>query len=89
MSRSHDDEIVHRRLDTARREPVVQVAEVVAELDDCAATDLTPTYERLDHLLENVFSDPPAPEAQVRITFTYEGYRVTVEQDGSAQFVKV
>jgi len=35
-----------------------------------------------------VFDEPPEPEAQVEMTFGYEGYRITVEQNGDAQFVK-
>lgn len=41
-----------------------------------------------DHA-DEIFSNPPAPEAQIRITFSYEGYRVTVEQDGTAKFVAI
>lgn len=89
MGFQHDDEIVHRTLDTAAAEPVGQVAETVAELEGKRHDELKPTYDHLDHVLDYVFENPPAPEAQVQITFTYEGYRITVEQDGSAQFVKV
>lgn len=88
MTNPQDDSIIHRTLDTEQRDPVVQVAEIVAAIEGKDIDELTTTYEKLDHLLTNVFTDPPKPEAQVTVTFSYEGYRITVEQDGSAQFVK-
>jgi hypothetical protein len=88
MTDPPDGKIVHRTLETDREQPVVQIAEVVAELEGKSHEQLTTTYEHLDHVLEYVFTTPPVPEAQVEITFSYEGYRITVEQDGSAQFVK-
>ena len=88
MGNQQDDSIIHRTLDTEQSEPVVQVAEIIASLEGKDVDELTTTYEKLDHLLTNVFNEPPEPEAQVKVTFSYEGYRITVEQDGSAQFVK-
>lgn len=89
MSDSPDDEIVRRQLDTEDEEPVTMIAEIVAELEGVRHDELKPTYEHLDHVIDEIFSHPPVPEAQVEITFTYEGYRITVEQNGSAQFVKI
>ncbi len=89
MGEGTEDEIIHRELDTDIEEPVVQIAEVVAELEDKPMEELTTTYHHLDHVLDYVFQNPPVPEAQVQITFSYEGYRITVEQDGSAKFVKL
>lgn len=89
MANSPDDEIVHRNLDTEMGEPVTQVAEIVADLEDKRHEDLKPAYEQIDSVLEEIFSNPPRPEAQVEIVFTYEGYRITVEQDGSTRLVRV
>jgi hypothetical protein len=89
MSPSHDDEIVHRTLETDQQEPAAQIATHVADLSGRAPENLTTAYEQIDHVLEHIFSNPPQPEAQVQITFSYEGYRITVEQDGSAQFVEI
>lgn len=88
MGDSPERRIIHRELETDVEEPVVQIAEIVADLEDVPHEDLTRTYDHLDHILTYVFENPPVPAAQVQITFTYEGYRITVEQDGSAQFVK-
>jgi hypothetical protein len=89
MCDAPDEEIVRRQLDTEREEPVVTIAELVAELEGVRHDELKTTYEHSDHILGEIFATPPVPEAQVEITFTYEGYRITVEQDGSAQFVEV
>lgn len=89
MDEVPEEEIIHRQLDTERDEPVTMIAELVAELEGVQHDELTTTYEHLDHVLGEIFSNPPVPEAQVEISFTYEGYRITVEQDGSAQFMKV
>jgi hypothetical protein len=88
MTEQHEDEIVHRTLETERDEPLVQVAEIVADFKEVDADTLDSAYRKVDHLLDNVFSDPPSPDAQVQITFSYEGYRITVEQNGEAKFVK-
>ncbi|MDS0297657.1 hypothetical protein NDI76_02745 [Halogeometricum sp. S1BR25-6] len=89
MDETPDDAIIQRQLRTSAEEPAVQVAEIVAELEGTAADRLEPTYTQIDHMLDHLFSNPPAPEAQVEVTFTYEGYRITVGQSGRAQFVKV
>ena len=89
MAANHDDEIVHRDLNTDVESPAVAVAEVVAELQGTEVNDLPATYDRVDGVLDNLFSTPPAPEAQMTVTFTYEDFRVTVEQGGTAKFVQV
>ena len=89
MSGDLDDEIVHRQIDTGGPEPAVQIAEIVADLDGKGHEELTSAWSQIDNMLTEIFSDPPDPEAQVQVQFTYEGYRVTVEQNGSCEFVKV
>jgi len=89
MNDQNDDDIVHRVLDTDDRDPSSQIPEIVAELEGKRNEELTTTYDHLDHVLDHIFSNPPAPEAQVTITFSYESYRITVEQNGNAQFVKL
>lgn len=88
MTNVPNDEIIHRELDTERETPVVEIAEIVSEIEDIPHQELTTTYEHLDHLLDELFSTPPVPEAQVVVSFTYEGYRIKVEQDGSAQLIR-
>ena len=88
MSGDHRDEIVHRELDADRASPAIQVAEIVADLEGKGPTEVTTIWDCIDDVLTRVFSDPPSPEAQVEVTFSYEGYRVTVEQNGVATFVQ-
>jgi hypothetical protein len=45
-------------------------------------------YEVTDHVIDNIFSTPPAAEAQFEVSFSYEGYRITLEQNGSMQLLK-
>ena len=88
MGNSSDQEMYHRDLDTDAEQPVEQIAEIVADLEEQSMKDLTPLYSQLDHVLDQLFSDPPAEEADVVISFTYENYRITVEQNGHAKFVE-
>lgn len=62
---------------------------IVADIEGKDVNELATTDGCIDHVLDHVFSNPPAPEAQVEISFNYEGYRITVEQNGRAEFVKV
>lgn len=87
-SRHEDGEVVYRTFDVDEADPNVSVARTVAELENVETEELTPLYDCIDHILEHVFSDPPVPAAEAQITFSYEGYRITVEQDGSAVFRK-
>jgi hypothetical protein len=44
--------------------------------------EMATMYGCVDGVLDDLFSDPPADEARMRIEFSYEGYRISVEQDG-------
>ena len=37
--------------------------------------------------VRTLYSSPPPAEAQAMIKFTYEGYRITLYQDGQAVFM--
>lgn len=89
MTDTHEDEIVHRELDTDRAEPAVAIAAVVADLKGTQADELTPTYDCIDGIISELYSNPPSPDAQMTVEFTYSGYRITVDQDGSAEFIHV
>lgn len=89
MGTDHTAEIVHRELDTDRENPAIQIVEVVAALEEEPEEELATVWGCIDDVLSPVFSTPPSPEAQLEITFSYEGYRVTVNQDGHAKFVEI
>lgn len=81
-------DIVHRTLETNGSAPAIQIAEAVADLEETEPTELPTLYDCIDGMLSDLFSDPPAPEAQMTVEFSYAGYRITVEQDGTVKFVK-
>lgn len=81
-----DDGAVSVQFDTDTEEPGLAVAEAVAEIEGRDTTDLAAIYGCIDHVVDHIYSDPPAPEANVEVSFDYEGYRVTMRQDGEATF---
>jgi len=83
-----DDEIVHRELNTDREEPAVAVAEIVAELEGKHADELTTTYACIDGMIRSCIRIR-RHQRQMTVEFTYSGYRITIEQSGTAEFVKV
>lgn len=89
----HGDEdemaATHWEFDVDREDPEVDVVEVIAELEGKDQNDLSPLYGTIDHLIENLYSAPPPAAAQARIAFTYEGYRIVLNQDGHATFMKI
>lgn len=89
MTGNHESEIIHRQLDSDVDSPAVAVVETVAELEGKDVNEVSTAYECIDGTLEGLFSTPPAPEAQIEVMFSYEGYRITVEQNGTAEFVQV
>jgi hypothetical protein len=89
MAGNPSDEIIRRELDTGAENPGVEVAEAVADIEGTDPTQIGTIYERVDDTLDRLFSNPPEAEAQMEITFSYEGYRITVTQDGAAEFLKI
>ncbi|QLG63597.1 HalOD1 output domain-containing protein [Halorarum salinum] len=88
MRENAESDVVRRELERDGANPAVQVSEVIAELEGKEVDELEAIYDCIDHVLDRVFSDPPRPGADVEVAFSYEGYRVSVEQDGSATFVR-
>lgn len=88
MEDQPESSIIHREFDTASDDPALAVAETVAELEGVAVTDLPTMWECIDGMLDHLFSRPPAAEAQMEVVFSYSDYRITVEQEGNATFVK-
>lgn len=84
-----NDDIVCRDFDLETDDPNRRVVEVIADLKDTNTYELSPVYSTIGDTITNIFSHPPTSQAQIQITFTYEGYRVTIHQDGTATFVRV
>ena len=86
MSDDTASEVVHRELDPERGEPNVQIAEAVADIKETDPAELTSMYSCIDHTIDHIFSNPPAPDANVEVEFDYEGCHITVQQNGDATF---
>ena len=82
------DDVVTRQFDTERDAPATQVVEVIADLEDADPVELPSIYRRIDDLIADLFSTPPPADADATLTFTYHGYRIRVEQDGEARFLR-
>lgn len=87
-SDSSDNDVIYRKLDADAESPGIEVAKAVADIDGKEVTELTTMHDCVDGVLDNLFSHPPSPEAQMRVTFNYEDYRVGVKQDGSVTLVR-
>lgn len=72
--------------DPEQDQPNVDITETVAELKGVESDELSPLYDSIDHVVDNIFSEPPQPDAEVEVSFSYEGFRITVSQDGEATF---
>ncbi|MFC4543400.1 HalOD1 output domain-containing protein [Halosolutus amylolyticus] len=84
---STDDDIVTcRDLDTSRESPAIQIVDIVADLEDADPAEIDPIYNCVDGLIADLFSSPPPAAAEAELTFTYQGYRIHVQQDGTTTF---
>lgn len=81
-----DSDVVERTFDPAQADPTMDVTETVAELSGRDSDELTPLYGCIDDVAEHVYTNPPDPEAEIAVSFNYEGFRITLYQDGRATF---
>jgi len=86
---SESDADVHHRsiFDKSAKEPSTELVTIVAELNGVEQDELDPLYSWTDGLINSLYSSPPPAEAQAVVEFTYEGYRITLYQDGQAVFM--
>lgn len=66
--------------------PTAQLVRIIADLKGVDDDDLDQLYSWVDSLVTDLYSSPPPAAAQATVEFTYEGYRVTLYQDGHAVF---
>lgn len=84
-----NERMIHWSFDVGSDYPSVDVAEVIMELEGKERVELSPMYETIDCLIENLFSDALASDAQAVLQFSYEGYRITLNQDGNATIMEI
>lgn len=87
MEKEPERSIARRELSPEEGDPGPQIAEIVADLEDAEMTEMATMYGCIDGILENLFSDPPSDEAELTVAFSYEGYRIAVDQDGHTELV--
>jgi hypothetical protein len=62
---------------------------IVAELEGTEIEELPEFYRQVGHFVESLFKNPPAPEAQMQLEFSYAGYRITISQRGEITLMNV
>ena len=67
-------------------DPNLQFIREIANLKGEEETELGALYPTIDHMIEHLYSNPPSSHAQTELTFVYEGFRITLYQDGTAVF---
>jgi hypothetical protein len=84
-----DPAIVSRSIEPDPESAEYDLLAIVAELEGRAIDELPSLYTSVDHFVERLFEQPPAPEAQMEIEFSYAGYRITLGQNGDVTLVRV
>ena len=80
---SDDDVLLQRTLETEQDAPATQIVETIAQLEHSDPLELSPIYDCIDTLIADLFSSPPPAQATATVAFTYQGYRVHVQQNGT------
>lgn len=81
--------IHHRTIEPDEEIAPTDIVEHVADIEGCAVEELPSFWMRVGNVVQDVFSEPPGPEAQVTIQFTYAGYRIGLDQRGGLELMKV
>ena len=84
-----DGEIVTASIDPNPETAEYDLLAIVADLEDTEITDLPSLYEQLDHFVEQLYETPPSPKAQLELSFSYAGYRITLTQGGDVTLMNV
>ena len=88
MGSAQSIEVVQREVDTSREALGAAIAEIIADLEETDPESL-PIWDFIGDVLEPLSSTPPAPDAQLLISFNYEGYRISINRDGEVLLVPV
>lgn len=80
---------VVRRITPNPNDSEYEFLELIAELENTEIDELPSLYDEIEHLIETIFKNPPAPRAQLEISFSYAGYRVRMDQRGTVELLNV
>ena len=86
---SPEADITHRTISIDPKEGEYEFLELIAENEGCDVTDLPPMHPRINDIIAEVFSDPPSPDSQLQVQFSYHGYRVDLDQAGNISLMKI
>ena len=84
MDRSSGIPVVHEKVDLSRDAPEVDIIEAIADLKETPPEELPPLWDCVGNTLEPFSSIPASSNAQVTLSFSYGGYRISVNQNGEA-----
>jgi len=88
-AQGRDEDIVKTRIDPKSETAEYELLRIVADLEGVDIESLPSFYEQVGHFVEMLFQRPPAPEAQMEISFSYVGYRIRVTQTGQVTVLEV
>jgi hypothetical protein len=75
-------QVIKRQVEPVENEANYRILRTIADVEDKDVTELPPMYNYIDSVLDNLFDDPPDEKAEIEITFSFLGYRITVDQEG-------
>jgi len=84
-----DDGVVRYVIDPNSRTAEFDLLSGIAEVEGVELDELPSLYATVDHFVEGLYDEPPAPAAHVELSFSYAGYRVNVDQAGHVRLVPV
>ena len=80
---------IKRQIQPAADTAEFDFLEIIADLEEKEMDELPPLYTELDDFITRLFQNPPSPESQVALSFSYAGYRVTITQQGKLELIPV
>ena len=97
MPEDYPDSVEYETKDGSARgqsEPDPDAAEhdllaIVADLEHVPIDELPSFYREAGHFVAELFETPPSDGSQMEITFSYAGYRVTINRKGDVKLVDV
>lgn len=86
---SNHQAFIKRRIQPSSETAEYDFLEIIAELEDADIDELPSLYHEVEHLVETLFRTPPSKESQLEVSFSYAGYRATINQRGDVALIPV
>jgi hypothetical protein len=84
-----DSGIVRRQIPPNPETSEYDLLEILAEVEGCDIEALPSLYNEVEHVVETLFKTPPSAGAQMSVSFSYAGYRITIDRSGAVKLVPV